>query len=308
MRPPPIAGRSRGLPRGRRRRRRRRGGCPSRRFPLGGGGQPARSRIDRASPAVSSSLVAGPGASSAPVTNPARGGVRLSQRACRVASIIRAISSGWRRWAMSMRGGSAGSAERRRTEPRERTASTPATMPNTPPAGLAASSNGPAAKRCRSGGAARVGQGRAQGEHHLEAGLGKAGRGGQVHGGQRVVDQVVPDPGQDPHLRQVVAQATEAAGAGRSPGRAAARCQPRSCWPGSRAGWESPARTACGLLAEFVGPGRGGVLAAQRGTVIRRIWPSPGAGPPKPRLDTYSAPSGPRVIAVGNDSPVAITA
>src|SRR6516164_6096412 len=41
--------------------------------------------------------------------------------------------------------------------------------------------------------------------------------------------------------------------------------------------------------------------------VIFRIWPSPGAGPPKPRLDTYSAPSGPRVIAVGNDNPVAIT-
>ena len=60
-------------------------------------------------------------------------------------------------------------------------------------------------------------------------------------------------------------------------------------------------------VSRILGLGRGGAIAAQPGTVIRRIWPSPGAGPPKPRLDTYSAPSGPRVIAVGNDSPVAIT-
>src|SRR5215813_4583065 len=72
-------------------------------------------------------------------------------------------------------------------------------------------------------------------------------------------------------------------------------------------GPEIPARTASVVLTDFLGLGCGSAIAAQPGTVIRRIWPSPGAGPPKPRLDTYSAPSGPRVIAVGNDSPVAIT-
>ena len=76
---------------------------------------------------------------------------------------------------------------------------------------------------------------------------------------------------------------------------------PRPC------GLEIPARTVVGLLTEFLSLGRGSAIAAQWGTVIRRIWPSPGVGPPKPRFDTYSAPSGPTVMAVGNDSPVAIT-
>ena len=128
------------------------GSGPIAQVPTGWWYEPVRCRIERASPAVSSSLMAGPGASSEPVTSPVSRGVRLSRQACKVASIIRLISSGWRKWAMSWRGGSAGRAERRRTEPRGRTASSPATMPNTPPAGLGGSSNGPTGNRCRSGG------------------------------------------------------------------------------------------------------------------------------------------------------------
>ena len=54
----------------------------------------------------------------------------------------------------------------------------------------------PGGEKVQIGWPARRGQGRAQGEHHLEAGPGKAGLGGQVDGGQRVIDQVAPHAGQ----------------------------------------------------------------------------------------------------------------
>src|SRR2546425_869179 len=38
---------------------------------------------------------------------------------------------------------------------------------------------------------------------------------------------------------------------------------------------------------------------------IRRICPAPAPGTPKPTFETYRAPSGPKVIPVGNVRPVA---
>ena len=49
-------------------------------------------------------------------------------------------------------GGSAGSAERSRTDPRERTGSSPATMPDTPPPRARGAVERPGGERCRSGG------------------------------------------------------------------------------------------------------------------------------------------------------------
>ena len=91
-----------------------------------------------------------------------------------------------------MRGGSAGSAERRRTEPGSGPPGDDAEYPSCRARGVV---ERPGGEKVQTGWPARVGQGRAQGEHHPEAGPGKAGRGGQVHGGQRVVDQVVPAQG-----------------------------------------------------------------------------------------------------------------
>jgi hypothetical protein len=41
--------------------------------------------------------------------------------------------------------------------------------------------------------------------------------------------------------------------------------------------------------------------------MIRTICPKPTGGGPNPTLETYNAPSGPNVMAVGNDNPVAIS-
>ena len=92
-------------------------------------------------------------------------------------------------------GGSAGSAERSRTDPRERTGSSPATMPDTPPPRARGAVERPCGERCRSGGPS----GPARRERSV-SGTWNLGRGKRAwwagDGHQRVVDQVAPDLGQ----------------------------------------------------------------------------------------------------------------
>ena len=124
-----------------------------RHVPTGWWYEATRDLIDRAMPSKSSSATEGPGDSSSPTMNSASGARRLIRRATRVASTIRAMSSASRRCATSMRGGSSGSADRSRSQPRERGSTSPATSPKTRPVGLNSmgTSNGPAAKTWRSG-------------------------------------------------------------------------------------------------------------------------------------------------------------
>jgi len=56
-------------------------------------------------------------------------------------------------------------------------------------------------------------------------------------------------------------------------------------------------------LAGLDGGALGGALSGAL-TSMRTTWPMPG-GNPNPKFETYSLPSGPKVIAVGNVRPVA---